>query len=298
MMRSVSSRISAFAHRAAAHAEQRRQVALRRQLVAGLEAALADQLEQLGGLFKTFHRHLRRLQVAVAATKSSRTVMPRPGRSGIVEHAAFDREALLDQLVDHRVRAQRILENVRGRARPPPHAGRRRTPARRPTGAARGAGSPRSRARRNAHRLGDAAADRQVGLQDVGGAQLDQVAKVEARAFALAGGDRDVRRARTSARPRLSSAVTGSSNQAMRSRARDGRTACASDTVKVPCASHIRSILGPERLARGDHALGRCRGRAVEHADAHLHAAEAALSRRSRSAVRRCCAASAQPPEA
>ena len=53
----------------------------------------------------------------------------------------------------------------------------------------------RARQRADAHRLGDAAADRQVGLQDVGRAQLDQVAKVEAGALALAGGDRDVRRA-------------------------------------------------------------------------------------------------------
>ena len=48
-----------LANCAAAHAEQRREVALRGQLVAGLESTLADQLEQLAGLLKTFHRFTR-----------------------------------------------------------------------------------------------------------------------------------------------------------------------------------------------------------------------------------------------
>ena len=58
--------------------------------------------------------------------------------------------------------------------------------------------------------------------------------------------------ARTSASPRLSSAVTGSSNQPMLHSATSRQNRLASATFQVPCASHMMVISGsrPARAAR------------------------------------------------
>ena len=134
-----------------------------------------------------------------------------------------------------------------------------------------------ARQRADAHRLGDAAADREIGLQDVGGAQFDQIAKVEARALALAGGDRDVRRAAHLGQAAL---VVGGHRLL-----EPGQAAVAHQVAELLRLGHREGAVrvahqidaGAERRARGDHALGRRLRRAVEHADAHLHRAEAAL---------------------
>ena len=179
------------------------------------------------------------------ARKSSRTVMPSPGRSGTSISPPFDRKILLDQIVQQRVGAERILDDEPGRRGrrdcKPGGKGRRAGPQMRRQLQVEGAGD-----RRNAHRLGDAAADREVGLHDVDRAQHREVAEIVAGELALAGRDRDVgRRARTSAQPALSSAVTGSSNQVRSQSSTRRQKRFASATDKVPCASHISPISGP-----------------------------------------------------
>ena len=147
-------------------------------------------------------------------------VKPRPGRSGMAIRPSSTRDLLLDEVVEHRIGAERELDDeARGRGgadvQPGEEAGRS-GPEMRREAQVEGAGQ-----RADAHRLGDAAAEGGVGLEDVGGAQRSR------GRGRRSGWPRFRRRrsgssaaARTSAMPALSSAITGSSNQA-RSQSRD-----------------------------------------------------------------------------
>ena len=186
-------------------------------------------------------------------------VKPRPGLSGMAIMPSFDLDRLLDEVVDHRIGAERIFEDEARTATPRRDAGRRRSTARRPTDAAR---SRRLKALARApmrHRLADAAAE---GRGRAGRCrrrlQHGEIAEGEARRLALAGGDRDrCRRRAPRPCPALSSAITGSSNQA-RSQSRDqlDEALGLGDRVGAVRVDHDVDI-GPERLARGLDARGR-----------------------------------------
>src|SRR5207237_4506083 len=128
---------------------------------------------------------------------------------------------LLDEVVQQRVGAEGILDNEpcwrRGGNVQPGGEGRGAGPKVRRELKIMGAGKGG-----NPHRLGNAAADREIRLENVDRRQHRQIAE-----------------ARTWAQPALSSAVTGSSNQARLQSSTRRQKRLASATEKVPCASHI-----------------------------------------------------------
>ena len=151
--------------------------------------------------------------------------------------------------------------------------------------------------RRDAHRLGDAAADRQIGLHDVDRAEHREIAEIVAGELALARRRSECRStARTCACPALSSAVTGSSNQARLQSSTRRQKRLASATDIVPCASHISPISGPSASRAACTRARRMARVAVDDADAHLDRAEAAGRDIARAAARRSCPARPSRP--
>src|SRR5262245_47231279 len=185
-------------------------------------------------------------------------------------------ELLVDQLVEQRVGAERVLEDeagalARGQGEAGGEGGRAGPEMRR---------QPQVEGRRDggdADAFRQAAGDREVGLQDVGAALLGDLAEVVARELALPGRDRHRRRA----------ADLGEADLVV------GRHRFL-EPVEILILHHPAERLGlghgpravrvgheldvrPQRSARGAHAGGRPVGLAVHHADAHLDRAKPAL---------------------
>src|ERR1043166_3944713 len=120
---------------------------------------------------------------------------------------------------------------------------------------------------RDAHRLGDAAADREIGLHDIDRPEHGEIAKIMPGEFALAGRDRNIRGA---AHLRLAALIVGGNRllepgevvlldqaaETLRFRNRER-------AVRVAHQSHFR----PQRLARGPHAARRLARVAIDDAD-------------------------------
>ena len=228
--------------------------------------------EQIGGKFGEqvvfFHRQPL---CAWASRKRSEIVNPRPGCSGMAIIPSFDLDRLLDQVVDHRVGAERIFDDEacrRGRAdmQPGEEAGRAGPQMRRQ------AQVERAGDRADPHRLADAAAERRIRLEDVGRLQDGEVAEGKTRRLALAGGDRHA-----AGRAHLGHAglVVGDDRLLEPGEIAVGdqlhEALGVGDRIGAVRVDHDVDVRA-ERFARRAHAGGRNVRRAVHRADPHLHA--------------------------
>ena len=126
------------------------------------------------------------------------------------------------------------------------------------------------------HRFGDAAADRQIGLEDVDRRQHRQVAEIVPREFALTGGDRDVGRGADLGAAGL---VVGGHRLL-----EPGEVAILDEAAEALGLGHREGAMriahqpaiGTERGAGRSHPARRVTRIAVDDADPHLDGAEAA----------------------
>src|ERR1700674_4699494 len=127
----------------------------------------------------------------------------------------------------------------------------------------------------DAHSLGDSTADGKIRLQNIRSAQIDQVAKVEARTFALTSGYGNVRTATQLGEPPF---------VVRRHRLFQPRdVAVAGQMAKLLGFGHRKCSVGiaheinirPESRARRLDPLGGLQRRAIERTDAHLYRTEA-----------------------
>ncbi len=212
--------------------------------------------------------------------------MPRPGRSGIASMPSVTADLFLDQVVQHRVGAERIFENADDRLaaarwRPAKNAG---APAQRCGASPRLKAPARASMRRASV---SAAADGEVRLQDVDGAGGDEVAEVEAASARFRRRRWEWRRWRAArpCRPCRRPSPAPRTRRGPRSRTRRAKR-LASATVKVPWASTMMSMPGPRCRARRLNAPGRGHGR---RRPSPRHASSPRRSRRRRHSRRAGC---------